>query len=149
MTSDCSNGAMSCPVQVVNTGASYKIVSDNFEYCPLCHTIELAYRKTALAEMLVNCGTLQLRDILPETEQRTVLSPATELCHAQINIICLQQAVEEKGPSEPSALTFGSVWIARDTPKQVQVRRARRNNFAPAIPEAAHSRPQLLVTGRL
>ena len=108
MTSCCSVGTMSCPVQVENTGASYKIVGNNFEYCPLCCTIKPVYRKTAFTEMLVNCGTVQVQDTMEKllerinAEQRNILSSATELCHAQITISNVQQAVEESGPSEPS-----------------------------------------------
>ena len=137
--------------QVENTGASYKIVGNNFEYCPLCRTVKPLHSRTVLANMFVMCGTVQLQDFLERLlrNKTALLGSATELCHAQINITCLQQAVEERGPSEPSALTFGSVCIARNTPQQVQGRRAGEDTFVPAIPETARSHPQQLVTGRI
>ena len=129
---------MSCPVQVENTGASYKIVGNNFEYCPLCRTITSVYRKTAFTEMLVNCGTVQVQDTMEKllerslrinAELKNILSSATELCHAQITISNVQQAVEESGPSEPSALAFGSVCVARN---QMQGR-TEEDIFGPSI----------------
>ena len=138
-------------VQVENTGASYKIVGNNFEYCPLCRTIKSVYSRTVLANMIFMYGTVQLQNLLERLPQHNTatLESATELRPAQITITCLQQAVEEYGPSEPSALTFGSVCIVRNVPKQVQGRRAGENIFVPAIPETARSHPQQLVTGRL
>ena len=146
------------PVQVENVGASYKIVGNNFEYCPLCCTFTSLQSRTVLAGLLVKRGTVQLQDLTEKSlgkwlrskrELRNFLDPSTELCHAHINITCLQQAVEERGPSEPSALTFSSVCIARNAPQQVQGRRTGEAIFIPSIPETARSHPELLVTGRL
>jgi len=137
--------------QVENTEASYKIVGNNFEYCPLCRTVKPLHSRTVLANMFVMCGTVQQQDFLERLQQNNtaLLRSAAELCHAQITITCLQQAVEESGPSEPSALTFGSVCVARNAPQQVQGRRAGEDICVPAIPETARSHAQLLVTGRL
>ena len=44
------HGTMS--VQVGNTGESYKIVGNNFEYYPLCRTIKSMYSRTILANMI-------------------------------------------------------------------------------------------------
>lgn len=71
--------------------------------------------------MLVNNGIVQVQDIIEtlmesllrvNVDQRNILISATELFHAQITITNSQQAVEERGPSEPSALAFGSVYVA-------------------------------------
>ena len=140
--------------QVVDTGASYKIVASNFEYCPLCHRIKPVYSRTVLANILVKCGTLQLqRGQTQKVLERWLRSNGEllgfdrECLHTETTVLYQQQAVEEKGPSEPSALTFGNVCIARNTPQRMQDSRAGEI-FAPAIPETAHSYAELLVTGR-
>lgn len=138
--------------QVDNTEASYKIIGNNFEYCSLCRTVKPLYSGTELANRLLMCGTVQLQDFLQRllrNKRAAFLGSTTELCHAQMTVTFLQQAVEEQGPSEPSALTFGSVCIARNAPKQVQGRKAREDIFTPSITETARSHPQQLVTGRL
>jgi len=104
--------------------------------------------------MLLNCGTVQVQDTMEEllerslrinAELRNILSSATELCHAQITISNVQQAVEESGPLEPSALAFGSVYVARN---QVQGR-TEEDIFGPSIQETVHVHSEELVTGRL
>ena len=146
------------PVQVEDTGASYKIVGNNFEYCPFCSTITSVCSNTAPADMLVMYGTVQLQDwqerflerlLRRKTELRYLLGSTAELCHGHIIITCLQHAAEERGPPEPSALILGNTCNAQDTSKQVQVSRAREDIFVPAIQETANSHPQLLVTGRV
>ena len=149
------------PVEVENVGASYKLVGNNFEYCPLCRTFTSLQNRTVtvLADILVKCGTVQLQDLTEELLEKWLRSKrelnfldcSIELCHAQINITCLQQAVQERGPSEPSSLTIDSVCTARNTSKQVPQGRSRAGEdiFCPAVPETARSHPQQLVTGRL
>lgn len=140
--------------QVVDTGASYKIVANNFEYCPVCHRIKSMYSRTVLANVLVKCGTVKLQiDLTQKALERLIRSNREllgECVHTETTVVCQQQAVKERGPSEPSALTFGSVCIVRSTPQRMQgSRRAGEEIFVPAIPEIAHSHAELLVTGRL
>ena len=139
--------------QVVDREASYKIVANNFEYCPLCHGIKSMYSRTVLANVLVKCGTLQLQiDLTQKVLERLIRSNREllgECVHTETTVVCQQQAVEEKGPSEPSALTFGSVCIARNTSQRMQDSHRAGEIFVPAIPETAHSQAEVLVTGRL
>ena len=124
------------------------MISYNFEYCPHCRTIKSVYDRTVLANM---CGE-QLQDLTEkrlvrcESEQRHILGVAAELCHGQNALTNPQQAVEERGPSQPSAL------IIQSTPTQAQApdRRAGEDILVPAIAETGrccHS--QILVTGRV
>ena len=145
---DCSAGMMSQSlIQVQDTEASYKMVSYNSEYSPLCHTIKSAHDRTVLANMYGE----QLQDLTEkrlvrcESEQRHILGAAAELCHGQNALTNPQQAVEERGPSQPSAL------IIQSTPTQAQApdRRAGEDIFAPAIAETENRYSQMLVTGRL
>jgi len=137
--------------QAVDTEASYKIVANNFEYCPLCHRIKSMHSRTVLANVLVKCGTVKLQiDLTEKMLERLLRSnrePLGECVHTETNVVYQQQAVEEKGPSDPSALC---VCIARSTPQRMQdSRRAGEEIFVPDIPETAHSHAELLVTGRL
>jgi len=143
--------------QVVDEGASYKIVANNFEYCPLCHRIKTVYSRTVLANVLVKCGTVQLEIDLTEKVLERLLRSNREFLgfdrgcsHTETTVVCQQQAVEEKGPTEPSALTFGNVFIARNSPQRMRdSRRAGEEIFVPDIQETAHRHAELLVTGRL
>ena len=143
-----SVGVMSqCPVQVQDTEASYKMVSYNFEYCPLCRTIKSVHDRTVLADMYGE----QLQDLTEkrlvrcESEQRHILGAAAELCHGQNALTNPQQTVEERESPQPSAL------IIQSTPTQAQApdRRAGEDIFSPAIAETGHRYSQMLVTGRL
>jgi len=138
------------PVQVQNTEASYKMVSYDFEYCPPCRTIKSAYDRTVLADM---CG-VQLQDLTEkrlvrcESEQRDILDSAAELSYGQIEFTNPQQAVEERGPSQPSALTFGSKCVI-NTLKQVLDRMEGEDIFVPALAETGNHYSQKIVIGKL
>lgn len=130
------------PVQVVNTEASCKLVSHNFEYCPLCCTIKSAYSRPVPADM---CG-VQLQKLLERSArcralQRSIHGPVAELYLRQNTSTNVQQAVEERGPPEPSALTFGSVCVL----KRVPGRRARADVSVPAIAETGSSYSRLVI----
>ena len=118
------------PVQVQNTEASYKIVGYNFEHCPLCRTVNSAHDRTVLADM---CGE-QLQDLTEKrlvrckSEQRHILGAAAELCHGQNAFTSPQQAVEERGPSQPSAL------IIQSTPTQTPDRRVGEDIYTCICP---------------
>ena len=135
------------PVQVQNTEASYKIVSYDFEYCPLCRTIKSAYDRTVLADM---CG-VRLQDLTEKrlvkcrAEQRDILGAAAELCHGQNTFTDPQQAVEER-PSEPSA---GREYAIQNTSTQAPDRREGEDIFVPAIAETGNHYSQIIVTGKL
>ena len=138
------------PIQVKNTKANYEIVSHNFEYHPLSCTVTSAYKKrTVLASM---CGVqlqvltekLLKKLVRCESELTNIRGAAAELCHGHYALTNAQQAVEERGPSEPSAMAFGSVYAV----KQAQRRRTREDVFLPAIAETGNSSSQILVTGR-
>ena len=148
-TLGCSTGMMvQRPIQVKNTKANYEIVSYNFQYRPLSCTVTSAYNRTVLANMRgvqlqVLTEKLLERLVRCESEQRHILGAAAELCHGQIGFTNAQQAAEETGPSEPSAMAFGSVYAV----KQVQ-RGTGEDVFLPAIAETGNSSSQILVTGR-
>ena len=97
------------------------------------------------------CG-VQLQDqrlVRFESEQRHILEAAAELCHGQNEYTNPQQAVEEREPSEPSALTFGSKCFIQSTSTQAPDRRAGEDKFVLAIAETGNHCSQILVTGRL
>jgi len=139
------------PVQVQNTEASYKMVSYDFEYCPLCRTIKSAYDRTVLADM----RRVQLQELTEkrlvrfESEQRNILDSAAELSYGQNEFTNSQQAVEERGPSQPSALTFGSKCVIQNTLKQVLDRREGEDIFVPALTETGNHYSQKIVIGKL
>ena len=132
------------PVQVQNTEASYKIVSYDFEYCPLCHTIKSV-------NVLADMRGVQLQDLTEkrlvrcESEQRDMLVAAAELCYGHNTFTDPQQAVEER-PSEPSA---GREYAIQNTSTQAPDRMEGEDIFLPAIAETGNHYSQIIVTGKL